>query len=229
VARVAIGASGSDRFGRGVQIDICVRVSLGAMSPVCRSGNCSFEESPVRESNGQELGVASRGGFDADRQDPQYLRRRDAKPTARQRSQIVNFGLWGTLTLLALALVFVFGTLAFIYVRRLETRESLPIGDEIGSAKAVVRKVRKREAMSVDELEFAKQLIGARSSWMTLCIPAALFSVGCFYVFGSLYHLHGATPSERTFLGVFPMLAAINFTTQILRSARLKRRLRRMS
>ena len=83
--------------------------------------------------------------------------------------------------------------------------------------------------MSTDELEFAKQIIGARSSLMTFCIPGALFMVGCFYVFGSLYHLHGATPSERTFLGVFPMLAATNFTTQILRSARLKRRLRKMS
>jgi hypothetical protein len=41
--------------------------------------------------------------------------------------------------------------------------------------------------------------------------------------------LHGATPSERTFLGVFPMLASMNFTTQILRSIRLKRRLRKIS
>jgi hypothetical protein len=64
---------------------------------------------------------------------------------------------------------------------------------------------------------------------MTFCIPGALFMLGCFYVFGSLYQLHGATPSERTFLGVFPMLAAMNFTTQILRSIRLKRRLRKIS
>ncbi len=81
--------------------------------------------------------------------------------------------------------------------------------------------------MSTDELDYAKQIIGARSALMTLCIPGALFMLGCFYVFGSLYHLHGATPSERTFLGVFPMLASINFTTQILRHARLKRRLRK--
>ena len=81
--------------------------------------------------------------------------------------------------------------------------------------------------MTQDELDYAKQLLAARSSLMTLCIPGALFSLGCFYVFGSLYHLHGATPSERTFLGVFPMLASINLTTQVLRSARLKRRLQR--
>ena len=83
--------------------------------------------------------------------------------------------------------------------------------------------------MSADELDYAKQIVGARSSLMTFCIPATLFMLGCFYVFGSLYHLHGATPSERTFLGVFPMLAATNFTTQILRSIRLKRRLRKIS
>ena len=137
--------------------------------------------------------------------------------------------LWGFLTILALVLALVFAAFAAVYVKRLEDRAPTAIGDEIGSAKTVVRKVRKREAMSTDELEFAKQIIGARSSLMTFCIPGALFMVGCFYVFGSLYHLHGATPSERTFLGVFPMLAATNFTTQILRSTRLKRRLQRMS
>ncbi|CNI61992.1 Uncharacterised protein [Mycobacterium tuberculosis] len=82
--------------------------------------------------------------------------------------------------------------------------------------------------MSPEELDYAKQIIAIRSSPLALCIPGALFSVGCFYVFGSLYHLHGATPSERTFLGVFPMLAAMNFTTQILRSARLRRRVRKL-
>ena len=31
---------------------------------------------------------------------------------------------------------------------------------------------------------------------MALCIPAAIFSIGCFYVFGSLdyVHLHGVSP-----------------------------------
>ena len=138
-------------------------------------------------------------------------------------------GLFGFLTIVSLALALVFAAFAGVYVKRLENRAPAGIGDEIGSAKTVTRKVRKGEPMSPDELEFAKQLIGARSSLMTFSIPGALFMVGCFYVFGSLYHLHGATPSERTFLGVFPMLASMNFTTQILRSARLKRRLRKMS
>jgi hypothetical protein len=129
----------------------------------------------------------------------------------------------------ALALALIFVSFAAVHVKRLGDRVPLPISEEIGSAKAVVTKVRKRQPMSQEELDYAKRLLADRSSLMTLCIPGALFMVGCFYVFGSLYHLHGATPSERTFLGVFPMLASMNFTTQILRSARLKRRLRQMS
>jgi hypothetical protein len=135
--------------------------------------------------------------------------------------------LWGFLTIISLALALVFTVLAAIYVRSLQSRPTNAIGDEIGSARAITRKVRKGEPLSPDELDYARQIIGARSSVMAFCIPATLFAAGCFYVFGSLYHLHGATPSERTFLGVFPMLASINFTTQILRSIRLKRRLRK--
>jgi hypothetical protein len=141
----------------------------------------------------------------------------------------MTVSLWGYLSLVALALALVFAAFAAVHVKRLEDRVPHPLSDEIGSAKAVTRKVRKGEPMSPDELDYARQLIGARSSVMTFCIPGALFSMGCFYVLGSLYHLHGATPSERTFLGVFPMLAAMNFTTQILRSIRLKRRLRKIS
>ena len=61
---------------------------------------------------------------------------------------------------------------------------------------------------------------------MAYSIPAALFSIGCFYVFGSREHLHGATPSERTFLGVIPMLTSTNVTIRLLRSASLKGRFR---
>lgn len=137
--------------------------------------------------------------------------------------------LYGLLTVLALALALVFASVAAVFIKRLGDRATTPTGEEVGSAKAVVTKVRKRQAMSQDELDYAKQLLANRSSLLALCIPAALFALGCFYVFGSLYHLHGATPSERTFLGVFPMLASVNLTTQILRSARLKRRLQKMS
>ncbi|WP_156689825.1 hypothetical protein [Mycobacterium sp. Marseille-P9652] len=141
----------------------------------------------------------------------------------------MNSALFGLLTVIALASALVFATVAAVYVKRLGDRPSTPMSDEIGSAKTVTRKVRKREPMSQDELEYAKRIVADRSSPLALCIPGALFSIGCFYVFGSLYHLHGATPSERTFLGVFPMLASMNLTTQILRSVRLKRRLRKMA
>ncbi|SPM28206.1 hypothetical protein [Mycobacterium terramassiliense] len=141
----------------------------------------------------------------------------------------MSTALFGFLTVVALAFALVFGAIAGVYVKRLGDRPTTPIREEIGSAKKVLTKVRKRQPVSRDELDFAKQITADRSSLMTLSIPGALFSVGCFYVFGSLYHLHGATPSERTFLGVFPMLASINFTTQILRSARLRRRLRKMA
>ncbi|MEZ0350495.1 hypothetical protein [Mycobacterium sp. pR1184] len=138
-------------------------------------------------------------------------------------------GLFGLLTVVALVLALVFATIAAVYIKRLGERPSTPISDEIGIARTVTVKVRKREPMSQEELDYAKQIVADRSSLLTFSIPGALFSVGCFYVFGSLYHLHGATPSERTFLGVFPMLASLNFTTQILRSVRLKRRLRKLS
>jgi hypothetical protein len=141
----------------------------------------------------------------------------------------VSSGLWGFLAMLSLVLALVFVAFAAVYVKRLGDRPTTPVGEEIGSARTVTKKVRKREPLSQDELDYARQIIAARSSLMTFCIPGALFMAGCFYVFGSLYHLHGATPSERTFLGVFPMLASMNFTTQILRSRRLKRRLRKMS
>ncbi len=138
-------------------------------------------------------------------------------------------GLFGFLTVVALVLDLVMVTFAFIYVKRLRERPPTPLSEEIGSARTVIRKARKREPMSRDELDYARQVVTDRSSPMAFAIPGSLFMVGCFYVFGSLYHLHGATPSERTFLGVFPMIAATNFTLRFLNSARLKRRLRAMS
>ncbi|OBF82747.1 hypothetical protein A5791_04005 [Mycobacterium sp. 852002-51163_SCH5372311] len=137
--------------------------------------------------------------------------------------------LFGFLTLLSLTLALVLAAIAAVFVKRLEDQPTPSISDEIGSAKVVVRKLRKRQPMSNEELAYARQIVADRGSWMAFCIPGALFMLGCFYVFGSLYHLHGATPSERTFLGVFPMLAATNFTAQLLRSKSLKGRLRKMS
>ncbi|TVS83595.1 hypothetical protein [Mycobacterium helveticum] len=137
----------------------------------------------------------------------------------------MNVGLWAGLTLISLTLVLVFASVATVFVKRLGARTTLPISEEIGSAKAVLDKVRKREPMSREELDYAKQIVADRGSLMALCIPATLFMLGCFYVFGSLEHLHGATPSERTFLGVIPMLTSTNLAIRLRASARLQRRL----
>ncbi len=138
-------------------------------------------------------------------------------------------GLFGLLTVVALGLAVTLAAIAAVYVRRLERRTTSPISEEIGSAKEVVRKLRKREPMSPDELDYARQIVADRGSLMALCIPGALFMLGCFYVFGSLYHLHGATPSERTVLGVIPMLTSTNLALRLISAARLKRRLKTMS
>ncbi len=134
---------------------------------------------------------------------------------------------WGYLTIAALALALVLAFIGSLYVRQLERRPTLPISEQIGSAKSVIKKVRKREPMSTDELVYAKQLVADRGAIRAVCIPGALFMLGCFFVFGSLYHLHGATPSERTFLGVIPMLTSTNLAIQLRRHALLKRRLRK--
>ena len=138
---------------------------------------------------------------------------------------MISTGVFGLLTIASLGAVVVFATVASVYVRRLQKRPCGATGEQVRDASTVLRKVRKREPLSDDEFVEAKQVVAARRSVMAYSIPAALFSVGCFYVFGSLEQLHGATPSERTFLGVFPMFTAANLAIQLLRSARLKRRL----
>jgi len=137
--------------------------------------------------------------------------------------------LFGILTIIASGLVLVFATIAFVYTNQLLRRRTVPMSEEIGGVFMVLRKLRKREPMSTDELDLAKQSVADRRSLMAYSIPATLFALGCFYVFGSLEHLHGATPSERTFLGVIPMLTSINLAIRLVRSASLKRRLKKIS
>lgn len=133
--------------------------------------------------------------------------------------------LWAVLSVVAFVLVMVFAAAAGVYVSRLVRRPALPIGDELQAIPRVLAKVRKREPMTDEELALARQAISDRGSFLALCIPLTIFSIGCFYVFGSLEHLHGATPSERTFLGVIPMFTSTNLGIRMLRSASLKRRL----
>jgi hypothetical protein len=141
----------------------------------------------------------------------------------------VDSALFGLLTLVTLALALVFGAFAAVHVKRLGDRTPPPISEEIWSTTAVLKKVRKREPMSPDEVAYAKQIVADRSSPMAFCIPGSLFMLGSFYIFGSLYYLHGAQPSERTFLGLIPMLTSTNLAVRLLRSARLKGRLRQMA
>jgi Kef-type K+ transport system membrane component KefB len=137
----------------------------------------------------------------------------------------MTLSLWAVLTFVAFAAVIVFATIASVFVTRLVRRPTLPMTEEVGGIPRVLRKLRKREPMSDEELAVARQAVSDRGSLMALCIPAAVFSIGCFYVFGSLEYLHGATPSERTFLGVIPMFTSTNLAIRMLRSASLKRRL----
>jgi len=137
----------------------------------------------------------------------------------------MTLSLWAVLTIIAFVFVVVFATIAAVFVSRLVRRPTLPMTEEVGGIPRVLRKLRKREPMSDEELAVARQAVSDRGSLMALCIPAAIFSIGCFYVFGSLEFLHGATPSERTFLGVIPMFTSTNLAIRMLRSASLKGRL----
>ncbi len=136
-----------------------------------------------------------------------------------------NWHLFGDLAAVAFVALLAFATGVFGYARRLRNRTPLPISEGIGARKAVLAKVRNREPLSSQELEFAGRVIADQRSPLAFCIPAAIFSLGCFYVLGSLEQLHGATPSQRTFLGLIPMFGACNVTAQLLRTAKLKKRL----
>lgn len=142
---------------------------------------------------------------------------------------MVNLGLFGYLTILAAVLELVFGACAFVFVKRLEDRTPAPRNEGVGVRTAVLDKVRKRESMSQDEVDYAAQVISDCRSLLAYSIPAVPFTIGCFYVFGCLALLHGATPTARVFIGVIPMLGSTNLTIQLLRVARLKGRLENVS
>ena len=142
---------------------------------------------------------------------------------------MVNFSLYGYLTVLLAVLGLLFAACAYLFVKRLEDRSPAPLSEVVGAHKAVLDKLRKRESMSQDEAEYAAQIVSDSRSLLAYSIPATIFTVGCFYVFGCLQQLHGATPSARTFIGVIPMLGATNLTIQLLRVARLKGRLQKVA
>jgi hypothetical protein len=98
----------------------------------------------------------------------------------------------------------------------------------VGAHKAILAKLRKREPMSQRELDYATELVTDARSPLAYAIPAALFTMGFFYVVGCMYMLHrdGGNPSFRTFIGGIPMLTSMNIAAQLRRVAGLKGRLR---
>ncbi|BBX44811.1 hypothetical protein GCM10009641_25970 [Mycobacterium cookii] len=133
---------------------------------------------------------------------------------------------WGLLALIALAVTFVMLSIGTFYTRRLEAEPTLPFSEEIRAAPRVIKKLRKRETMTREEFEYAQRIVAIRGNPMALCIPLTLFAMSTYYVFACLEYLQGATPSERHFIGVIPMLTSTNLAIQLLRARRLKGRLR---
>lgn len=134
----------------------------------------------------------------------------------------MDFSLYGCLTIIVAGLGLTFIACAFLFVRRLEDRKPASLGEEVGAHKTVLAKLRQRQPMSQDEIDYAREMISDCRSPLAYSIPATLFAMGCFYVFGCLQQLHGGTPSVRTFIGVLPMFGSTNLTVQLLRVARLK-------
>jgi hypothetical protein len=139
----------------------------------------------------------------------------------------VNLGPWGYLTIFAGVMELFFATCVFVYVMRMENRTSAALGERVGAHKAVLAKLRNREPMSQDEIDYASELVSDARSPLAYAIPAALFTMGFFYVVGCLFMLHeyGGNPSFRTFVGGIPMLTSMNIAAQLRRVARLKGRL----
>lgn len=131
--------------------------------------------------------------------------------------------IWGELTILDGIMAAVFATCAFVYVTRLENRTPHPLGEQVGAHKAVLAKVRKREPITQDEYDYARELVADARTPLALAIPATLFCMGLFYVVGCLYelHVHGGNPSFRTFIGGIPMLTSMNMAAQLRRVARM--------
>jgi hypothetical protein len=143
----------------------------------------------------------------------------------------MNLGVWGDLTVFAVVMEIVFASCVFTYISRLERRTSHPLGEKVGAHKAVLAKLRKREPMSQEEVDYAGELIADARSPLAYAIPAALFTIGFFYVVGCLYMLHrdGGDPSFRTFIGGIPMLTSMNMAAQLRRVAGMKSKLRDIS
>lgn len=132
--------------------------------------------------------------------------------------------IFGYLAFISGAALLLFAGFAFVYVNRVLRRPPTSTSEEIGSSARVFGKLRKREPLTGDELEFATQAIADRGSLLAFSIPAAIFSLGCIFLFGGL-EVRGPH-SLRPYIGLGPMFGSINMTIRLLRIAALKRRLR---
>ena len=85
--------------------------------------------------------------------------------------------------------------------------------------------------MTRDEIDYATELVNDARSPLAYAIPAALFTIGFFYVVGCLFvlHMNGGHPSFRTFIGGIPMLTSLNIAAQLRKVAHLKGRLQDVS
>jgi Kef-type K+ transport system membrane component KefB len=85
--------------------------------------------------------------------------------------------------------------------------------------------------LTQDEFDYASELVSDARSPLAYAIPAALFTIGFFYVVGCLFmlHLDGGNPSFRTFIGGIPMLTSMNIAAQLRRVASMKSKLRDIS
>jgi len=136
-----------------------------------------------------------------------------------------GLGLWGLLMFVALGFELLFAMLAFVYTRRLLRLRALPGAEDMHSYHDALRKLRKKQPMTQEEWGIAKRIIEIRRSPLAYAVPAALMTLGIFFVLGSLEYLHGHSASERTFLGVIPMFTSMNLIIQMRKTARLGKRL----
>ncbi len=136
----------------------------------------------------------------------------------------MQLSLFGYLAVLAGAALVLFAGLAFVFVNRVLGRAPTPTSEAVGSSATVFRKLRKGEPLSQEESDFAAQAVADRGSLLAFSIPAAIFSLGCVFLFGGL-EAHGPH-SLRPYIGVGPMFGATNMTIRLLRIAALKKRLR---
>jgi hypothetical protein len=137
----------------------------------------------------------------------------------------MNWGLWNYLTAISFALEVVLATCAAIYVARILRRTPVPLTNEVNAVPTVLGKLRKKVPLEDYEKPLATQVVDARRPLMAFSIPAAFMTVGAFYIFGSLEALHGAQPSERTYLGFIPIITSTNLTMRMFLSGRLKSRI----